>query len=139
MASHQPPRNQAWFTLAAGSLTVAENAPSSQERSDGAPFQRIKPPSMGRTAGLHQYDGKVADYSAAGIAARLARVEKERAELAAVDKSTLTPDEALDLALLLQHADMTIKQRALDRTTPASITPGRYRPNDTLLAFLEGL
>jgi integrase/recombinase XerC len=37
------------------------------------------------------------------------------------------------------HADMTIKQRALDRTTPASITPGRYRPNDTLLAFLEGL
>jgi site-specific recombinase XerD len=37
------------------------------------------------------------------------------------------------------HADMTLKQRALDRTTPASITPGRYRPNDTLLAFLEGL
>ena len=37
------------------------------------------------------------------------------------------------------HADMTIKQRALDRTTPASIPPGRYRPSDSLLAFLEGL
>lgn len=37
------------------------------------------------------------------------------------------------------HADMTIKQRALDRTTPASTTPGRYRPTDQLLAFLEGL
>jgi uncharacterized protein (DUF885 family) len=65
-------------------------------------------PSMGRNAGLHQYDGKVADYSAAGIAARLGRVEKERAELAAVDKSKLTADEALDLALLLQRADMTL-------------------------------
>jgi integrase/recombinase XerC len=37
------------------------------------------------------------------------------------------------------HADMTIKQRALERTTPASIPPGRYRPSDSLLAFLEGL
>jgi site-specific recombinase XerD len=37
------------------------------------------------------------------------------------------------------HADMTIKQRALDLTTPASIPPGRYRPTDSLLAFLEGL
>jgi len=37
------------------------------------------------------------------------------------------------------HADMTIKQRALERTTPASIPPGRYRPSDSLLVFLEGL
>jgi len=37
------------------------------------------------------------------------------------------------------HADMTIKQRALDRTTPTSAAPGRYRPGDALLAFLEGL
>jgi site-specific recombinase XerD len=37
------------------------------------------------------------------------------------------------------HADMTIKQRALDRTTPTSAVPGRYRPGDALLAFLEGL
>ena len=37
------------------------------------------------------------------------------------------------------HADMTIKQRALDLTTPATAHPGRYRPHDTLLAFLESL
>jgi uncharacterized protein (DUF885 family) len=72
-------------------------------------------PSLGRSAGLHEYDGKVADYTAAGISARLARVEKERAELAAVDRRTLTPDETLDLALLLQKADMTLFQgRDLD-------------------------
>lgn len=37
------------------------------------------------------------------------------------------------------HADMTIKQRALGLTTPTSTPPGRYRPSDSLLAFLEGL
>ena len=37
------------------------------------------------------------------------------------------------------HADMTIKERALALTTPASVRPGRYHPPDTLLAFLENL
>lgn len=37
------------------------------------------------------------------------------------------------------HADMTIKQKALELTTPASTPPGRYRPSDSLLAFLEAL
>ena len=34
---------------------------------------------------------------------------------------------------------MAIKQRALDLTTPATAPPGRYRPDDALLAFLESL
>lgn len=37
------------------------------------------------------------------------------------------------------HADMTHKQRAIDRTTPLAAKPGRYRPPDSLLAFLESL
>lgn len=37
------------------------------------------------------------------------------------------------------HADMTIKQRALELTNPTSAPPGRYRPPDRLLAFLESL
>jgi integrase len=37
------------------------------------------------------------------------------------------------------HADMTIKQHALQLTNPASAPPGRYRPPDRLLAFLESL
>lgn len=37
------------------------------------------------------------------------------------------------------HADLAIKQRALALTTPTSSPPGRYRPPDTLLAFLEAL
>ncbi len=37
------------------------------------------------------------------------------------------------------HADLTIKERALARTTPITSKPGRYRPPDKLLAFLESL
>lgn len=37
------------------------------------------------------------------------------------------------------HADLTIKERALALTTPASVKPGRYRPPDAVLAFLDSL
>ena len=37
------------------------------------------------------------------------------------------------------HADMTIKERALARTTPPTSRAGRFRPSDRLLAFLEAL
>ena len=37
------------------------------------------------------------------------------------------------------HADMSHKQNAIDRTKPLTVKPGRYRPPDPLLAFLEAL
>jgi site-specific recombinase XerD len=37
------------------------------------------------------------------------------------------------------HADMAIKERALALTTPTNVRPGRYRPPDALLGFLESL
>jgi integrase/recombinase XerD len=37
------------------------------------------------------------------------------------------------------HADLALKERALARTAPPNTTPGRYRPPDQLLAFLEAL
>jgi len=37
------------------------------------------------------------------------------------------------------HADMTLKEKALARTTPPISKPGRYQPRDPLLAFLESL
>jgi len=37
------------------------------------------------------------------------------------------------------HADITIKEKALALTTPAAARPGRYRPPDKTLAFLESL
>jgi integrase/recombinase XerD len=37
------------------------------------------------------------------------------------------------------HADMTHKQQTIDRAKPLDAKPGRYRPPDTLLKFLEDL
>jgi integrase len=37
------------------------------------------------------------------------------------------------------HADMTIKERALARVPAPGTTPGRYRPADHLIDFLERL
>jgi site-specific recombinase XerD len=37
------------------------------------------------------------------------------------------------------HADITLKERALALTTPTGMKPGRYRPPDKVLAFLESL
>ena len=47
--------------------------------------------------------------------------------------------ERVDTTAIYLHAHLDIKEKALAATTPPTITPGRYRPPDHLLAFLEGL
>lgn len=37
------------------------------------------------------------------------------------------------------HAHLALKERALSRTAPLNTPPGRYKPPDRLLAFLEAL
>ncbi|MFJ2746272.1 tyrosine-type recombinase/integrase [Streptomyces sp. NPDC087440] len=37
------------------------------------------------------------------------------------------------------HAEMTIKEKALALTAPVTTRPGRYRPTDEALAFLDRL
>jgi site-specific recombinase XerD len=47
--------------------------------------------------------------------------------------------EQIQTTHIYLHADLAIKERALARTTPPNVKPGRYRPPDQLLAFLEAL
>lgn len=47
--------------------------------------------------------------------------------------------ESVETTQIYLTADLTLKQRALARTTPLTSQPGRYRPPDQLLAFLESL
>lgn len=47
--------------------------------------------------------------------------------------------EQIETTQIYLHADLEIKERALAKTTPANTTPGRYRPPDKLLAFLQSL
>lgn len=59
-----------------------------------------------------------------------------------VDTSTIAlwlGHERVESTQIYIHADQTLKERALARTTPPDTAPGRYRPPDPLLAFLEQL
>jgi len=47
--------------------------------------------------------------------------------------------ESPETTMIYLHADMTIKERALARTTPPATKPGRYKPTDAVLAFLDSL
>ena len=47
--------------------------------------------------------------------------------------------ESIETTQIYLHADLALKERALDRTTPIGSAPGRYRPPDALVAFLEAL
>jgi integrase/recombinase XerD len=47
--------------------------------------------------------------------------------------------ESVQTTQIYLHADLAIKERAIARTAPPDTPPGRYRPPDSLLAFLEAL
>ncbi len=47
--------------------------------------------------------------------------------------------ESIASTQIYLHADLAVKQRALDRTTQTEATTNRYQPPDTLLAYLESL
>jgi integrase/recombinase XerD len=47
--------------------------------------------------------------------------------------------EQVETTQIYLHADLAIKEQALARTTPPDSKPGRYKPPDLLLAFLEAL
>jgi site-specific recombinase XerD len=47
--------------------------------------------------------------------------------------------EQIETTKVYLHADLAIKEEALARTRPIDAKPGRYRPPDAVLAFLEGL
>jgi site-specific recombinase XerD len=59
-----------------------------------------------------------------------------------VDRSVIAlwlGHESIETTQMYLDADLELKQRVLDRTTPPTGRPGRYRPDDKLLAFLKGL
>ncbi|MCA1677014.1 MAG: site-specific integrase, partial [Actinobacteria bacterium] len=47
--------------------------------------------------------------------------------------------EGVESTQMYLHADLSIKERAIARTAPTRTGPGRYRPREPLLAFLEAL
>lgn len=47
--------------------------------------------------------------------------------------------ERVETTQIYLHADLALKEKALARTKPPDAKPGRYKPPDLLLAFLEAL
>jgi integrase/recombinase XerD len=47
--------------------------------------------------------------------------------------------EKVETTQIYVDADMAVKERAIAKTKPLNGNPGRYRPHDALLAFLQGL
>jgi integrase len=65
-----------------------------------------------------------------------------RMRAAGIDATTIAlwlGHESLESTRPYLHADLELKQRALDRTAPPRTRRGRYTPPDKLLAFLESL
>lgn len=56
-----------------------------------------------------------------------------------ISRATWSRPMSLQSTQMYLHADMAIKQRALDRTAPHASAVGRYRPPDALLAYLDSL
>jgi site-specific recombinase XerD len=55
------------------------------------------------------------------------------------DDRAVARHESIKTTYIYQHADPALKEKAVARIAPLGAKPGRYRPSDALLAFLEGL
>ena len=47
--------------------------------------------------------------------------------------------EHIQTTRIYEHADPALKEQAVARLAPLGTKPGRYRPSDALLAFLDSL
>lgn len=59
-----------------------------------------------------------------------------------VDRSVIAlwlGHESMETTQVYLHADLRLKEKALARTASSGRSPGRFRPKDTLLSFLENL
>jgi uncharacterized protein (DUF885 family) len=95
-----------------GTLKPAPASPQSQRLAqlrDAALDQwHADDPAFARFLGLHEFDGRIPDFTEAGIKAQYARLHRFLDELATIDTSALSPDDALDAALLKSQAEQTL-------------------------------
>lgn len=120
----------------------------------GGPADPLFPTRTGTPLSRDAIERRLARYTAAAAAGcpslRAKRVSAHvlrhtaamRLLQAGVDTSVIAlwlGHERLDTTQIYLHADLALKERALARTTPPDTKPERYRPSDTILAFLDGL
>jgi site-specific recombinase XerD len=117
------------------------------ERRGGQPDEPLFPGRTGARLSRDAVERLVTKHATtAGLKAVTPHVLRHTAAMqllhAAVDIAVIAlwlGHEQAETTQIYLHADMTIKQRALDRTTPPNTRPGRYQPSDLLMAFLDTL
>jgi len=108
--------------------------------------------SENRYPGLDEFAVKLIKRKARQLAGRAGFLQADRQDLeqemamdllqAGVDRSVIAlwlGHESTQTTHIYEHADPALKERAIARTAPLGVKPGRYRASDTLLAFLEAL
>lgn len=118
------------------------------------PNQPVFPTSRGRRLSPDAVQQRVAKHAATAAGSRTTMHDKQisphtlrhtaamRLLNAGVDSTVIAlwlGHETVATTQVYIHADLAIKERALARTAPANAEPGRYRPPDTLIAFLQSL
>lgn len=120
----------------------------------GAPGDPLFPTSTGRQLSRDAVEHRLAQHTSTGAAFCpslgtknvTAHVLRHTAAMrlleAGVDTTVIAlwlGHEQVDTTAIYLHAHLGIKERALAKSHPPSAHPGRYRPPDGLLAFLEAL
>lgn len=96
---------------------VAKHAAAARQRCRSFVCKRVTPHTLRRTAAMQLLRG-------------------------GVDRSVIAlwlGHESIETTQIYLHADLRLKEQALARTAPSKLSPGRFRPGDALLAFLDGL
>jgi uncharacterized protein (DUF885 family) len=92
-------------------------------------------PKWGRELGLHEHDGKVADYRKEAIVRRIDWLREADGKLATIDGTKLPPDDALDLAVLQNKVALelfNLADRAVHETNP-----GHYQELFDVSGYLD--
>ena len=96
---------------------VAKHAATARQRCPSLVGKRITPHTLRHTAAMQLLRG-------------------------GVDRSVIAlwlGHESIETTEVYLHADIRLKEQALARTAPSGLSPGRFRPDDDLLAFLDSL
>ena len=136
------------FPLILGALLIS-SLPSSAQRvsADGAPqtfgfladqyFSEVYfhfAPTAGTSAGLHQYDSQLEDYSAASVQRQVAALHTYEAKIAAIDPSALDASVAGDRLMLLNSIKSTLL--TLEVIRPWEKNPDNYSSGITNSVFV---
>ena len=151
VACHGKGRKDRITPLTAGTVTVLRGWLDDQP---GEPTDPLFPTRRGTPLSRDAIEHRLAHYAAKAatecpslqgktITAHVLRhTAAMRLLHAGVDTSVIAlwlGHESVDTTQIYLHADLHLKEKALARTQPPNTRAGRYRPPDSLLAWLEAL